>query len=64
MNQKEKKNNVQWSLRYLDANIWTLHFPVEFYRERIFYTLICLVYPEFHVPDPDGLILPHNTVFL
>lgn len=34
---KREKNNVQWSLRYPDAKIWTLHFPVEFYRERIFY---------------------------
>lgn len=45
-------------------DIRTLHFPVDFYWERNFYTIICLVYPEFRVPDPDGQILPHNTVFL
>lgn len=42
----------------------TLQFTDDFIWERIFYTLFCLIYPEFRVPDPDGLFLPQNTDLL
>ena len=42
-------------------DIRTLQYPDDFSWEQIFKALFCLIYPEFHVPDPDGLFLPQNA---
>ena len=42
-------------------DIRTLQYPDDFSWEQIFLMLFCLIYPEFHVPDPDSLFLPQNA---
>ena len=42
-------------------DIRTLQYPDDFSWEQIFLMLFCLIYPEFRVPDPDGLFLPQNA---
>ena len=43
-------------------DIRTLQYPDDFSREQILITLFFLIYPEFRVPDPDGLLLPQNAL--
>ena len=46
------KFHIQWTLRYPGASV-----SGRFFLGTYFLSLFCLIYPEFRVPDPDGLFL-------